>query len=294
LTEARKLKAGEFARLAGRLSSLTRDEAVAPLLLRHVDVVRRLTTSPTAALARRDPSLTRKYVAPYLAQSLNHVERRRILLFHNDYLAHSLNERFFEEAASPQRPTWSSGEAQSQAVWVKANDLLGGEGDLTLAFTAGGLPLYELSFSLAPTSEQSASAAMLIVRIQGARGRFAEIRQATADCGDIAPAHVLVSAAEGVAVALGVSTILGIGNDEQLSKASVDKAGCLFDYDVFWESLGGRPRRGWFQFDAPYAGKPLSQTPTTHRRRTRRKRRAKAALRDEVTTAFLARYVGAS
>jgi uncharacterized protein VirK/YbjX len=131
---------------------------------------------------------------------------------------------------------------------------------------------------------------MLIVRIQGARGRFGEIRKATLGSGDISAAHLLVSAAEGIAAALGVSTILGIGNDEQLSKSSVDKAGCLFDYDVFWDSLGGRARRGWFQFEAPFAGKPLSQTPASHRRRTRRKRALKAAVRDQVTAAFRARY----
>ena len=158
------------------------------------------------------------------------------------------------------------------------------------AFAADAIPLYELSFSLAEKANGAGAAVMLIVRIQGARGHFAEIRKATLDGGDISPAHLLVSAAEGIAVALGVSTVLGIGNDEQLSKSSIDKAGCLFDYDAFWESLGGRPRRGWFQFDAPYAPRPLSQTPAHNRRHKRRKRLIKAAVKEHVTAEFLTRY----
>ena len=70
------------------------------------------------------------------------------------------------------------------------------EGDLTLVFAAEDAPLYELSFSLAPKAADQSAAAMLIVRIQGARGRFAEIRRATLDSGDIAPPHLLVSAAQ--------------------------------------------------------------------------------------------------
>jgi hypothetical protein len=133
--EARKLRAGELARLRERLSSLAEDEPPARMLLNHLGVVRTLTTGPAAELVRRDRSLTRKYVAPYLAQSLNHVERRSILLFHNAYLARELNGLFFKEAARPEQPIWSASNGDSdQKVWVKTNDLLGGEGDLTLVF----------------------------------------------------------------------------------------------------------------------------------------------------------------
>jgi uncharacterized protein VirK/YbjX len=275
--------------------SLTRDEKPARLLANHVAVVKRLTRGPAAELVRRDRSLTRKYVAPYLARSFNHVERRRILLFHNDYLGRNLNALFFKEAGRPNRPIWSSSKGgRSQEIWMKANDLLGGEGDLTLVFAGDGTPLYELSFSLAPKAGECGPAAMLIVRIQGARGRLAEIRRATLDCGDISPAHLLLSAAEGVATALGVSTILGIGNEEQLSKSSVDKAGCLFDYDAFWSSQGGRPRRGWFLFEAPFDPRPLLETPAHNRRHKRRKRRIKAAVKEHMTATFQSRYARAA
>ena len=294
--EAEKLKAaGEFSRLRRRFSRLTQDEPSARFLLNHLQVVRRLTVGPAAPLARRDPELTRKYIRPYIAESLRHIERRRILLFHTDFLVRRLNARFFAEAAHPVRPIWSvEQDGRTHEIWLKAHDLRGGEGDLALVFAADGQPLYELSFSLAPKASGSELAAMLIVRIQGARGRFAEIRRATTGFGDISPAHVLVSAAEGIAEALGVTTILGIRNNEQLSKTCAEKEGCLFDYDAFWESLGGRPRHGWFQFEAPFAPKPLSQTAASHRRRTRRKRRAKALVREQVTSVLRSRYAGAA
>jgi hypothetical protein len=292
LVEARKLRPGEFSRLRRRFRDLQQSESTVALLLNHLLAVRQLTRGRSGYLTRHAPSLTSKYAGPYLGISLNHVQRRRICLFHHAFLSERLNDDFFHEVVQPRAPIWSmEAGPRSHAIWLQLNRALGGEGDLSLIFATDGAPLCELSFTFGPSRPGTDDAAMLIARIQGARGQLDAIRQATKDYHDVAPAHLLLAAAEGVAMALSVRKIRGVSNEEQLSKAGPEKDGCCFDYDAFWAALPGRWVDGWRELQAPIGHKPLAEISVDHRRRTLRKRRLKDAIRDHIAAAVTQRFI---
>jgi uncharacterized protein VirK/YbjX len=292
--EAGKLRGATLSRQWDRFRALSRDEGAWPLVINHARAVRLMTRNRTGDLARLCPGITTRYLAPYLCKSLSLRQRRDALLGQFALLDRALNDRFFLDLGDPGGVgLWTGGAAAgAYAIGLTLNTKLGGEGDLTLGFLSGEAALCELSFSITrlPTVSGDGAAAMFVARIQGASGCYDAIRQATRDCGDISPAHLLVAAADGLAAALSLDRIYGVSNDEQLSKSSDAKDGCLFDYDEFWSALSGERLGGWYRFDAPLGHKPLSQAPIEHRRRIKRKRRFKQQLRDRVAGAVALRY----
>jgi hypothetical protein len=215
------------------------------------------------------------------------VRRRQIFRFHNGFLALRLNADFFRQIAGSGAHLWrATQDGRTYEIRLRAVYDRDREGDLALDFASADGALCTLLFTFAPTAF---GATMLVVCIQGARGRWEAIRRATRDCDDIAPAHLLLAAAEGVALALSAPTAHGVGNREQLSKSRTD-ADFTFDYDAFWMSVGARRTRGWYELPVPFPHRALADLPATHRRRTRRKRRFKAGVRDDVVWAFETRF----
>ena len=94
-----------------------------------------------------------------------------------------------------------------------------------------------------------------------------------------------------ISTALGVEAVLGVSSKEQVVRSragSHTKA----DYDALWALEGGSPQVNGFHVLSPEgAERPLSDVPTSHRRRTKLKRKFKQELLEEVTakaTALLA------
>jgi uncharacterized protein VirK/YbjX len=262
------------------------------LLYNHGVVVSRLTRGGAASTSLGWRSTTR-YLRPYLGLSLDHVARRRVLLAQHDFLSRNFGPRLFADLSAPAQPLWRCASGGRQyAIWLTQVAEPHGEGDLALVFRLDDIVLYELSFTIGPDPTGSAGEdpSLLIARVQGARDRFEAIRLATRDCGDVAPAHLLLAAAEGLALAMSLPTIYGVSDDEQLARHNPYKEGCLFGYDAFWEALAGERIDGWYRFEAPILHKPLALVTVDHRRRSRRKRQLKEQLRDDVRTAFATRY----
>jgi uncharacterized protein VirK/YbjX len=224
-----------------------------------------------------------------MGHSLTHGVRRNIVMMQARYLQEHVRSSLFLELLRPREALWRSDEGR-YSIWLSA-DLSGHlEGDFDLTFKLDGVAIYMLSFSVGPNlaNPGAAGAAMLVGRVQGQRGRLDDIRLATKTLKGISPAALLVSAAEGVALALRLSHICGVSGAEQLSRQRPQAD--YFDYDSFWESLSGRRIGDWYQFDAPFLHKPSSETATHHRRRTRQRRLFKDAIRHEVRAAFVERF----
>ena len=271
-----------------RVSKILRSEPPWSLLYNHGRV--------TWAQIRQNGGLslpfvwtTTRYLKPYIGHSLTHGERRDIVMTQARHLREHARRSLFLELLRPRQPLWRSAE-RCYSIWLSADRSGHLEGDFDLTFKLDGAAIYTLSFSIGPNLADPAAGdvAMLVGRVQGERGRLEDIRLATKTLNGISPAALLVSAAEGIALALNLSHICGVSGAEQLSRQRPRAE--YFDYDSFWESLSGRRIGGWYQFDAPFPHMPTSQTATHHRRRTRQRRLFKDAVRQEVRAAFAERF----
>jgi len=155
------------------------------------------------------------------------------------------------------------------------------EGDLQLEFQADLVPLYHLSFTIAPGYLVGSEAAqvILIARVQGVVGKFDAIRHGTKTCLDVAPPHLLMAAVQGVSDALNIDIIAGIRNKEQLTANIKDRRrsrNVCFDYDAFWRTYSGAEGEKFYLIPVPIPDKPLELINSIHRRRTRLKRQFKS------------------
>jgi uncharacterized protein VirK/YbjX len=231
-----------------------------------------------------------RYLRTYVGHSLTHGERRDIVLLQAGYLRDRLNRAFFLELDRPREALWLDQDERRYSIWLSADRGRHLEGDFVLTFKLEGAAIYTLAFSIGPNVVNPAGGgvAMLIGRVQGERGRFDDIRRATKALNGIAPAALLVSAAEGIALALNLAHICGVAGSEQLSR--LKQGAEYFDYDRFWQSLSGREVGGWYQFEAPFLHKAPSQTAPHHRRRARQRRTFRDGIREDVRAAFLQRF----
>jgi hypothetical protein len=233
--------------------------------------------------------MTTRYLRTYISRSLTHGERRDIVISQAEHLREHLHRSFYLELEQPRRALWhSTGERCS--IWISGDVRRYLEGDFVLTFKFDGIAIYNLSFSIGPNWADPAAGgvAMLVGRVQGERGRRDDIRLAAKAVQSVSPAALLVSAAEGIALALNLSHIWGVASSAQLCRSRPGAE--YFDYDGFWDSLSGRRIDGWYQFDAPFAYKHPSQTPAHHRRRARQRRLFKDAVREDVRSTFVGRF----
>jgi uncharacterized protein VirK/YbjX len=163
------------------------------------------------------------------------------------------------------------------------------EGDLSLIFEADGVDIYVLSFAIGPGSIAGldASRAIYIARVQGKDGLHL-IRTATKMCADVSPPALLLAAAEGVATALGISHIIGVGADAHISASYDFQANNMVKaYDEFWLAAGGvRLERNLYHLPVPLPHKPIHSVKRNHRSRALRKREYKTIVKEQVCRAF--------
>jgi uncharacterized protein VirK/YbjX len=274
-----------------RIARLARSEPLLTLLYRHGQVVQRLMSGRAAVLTTAERRSTTKYLRAYISISLDHVARRGLLLAQHEFLNDSCTDQFFIDMANGCQPIWNYNisEDRNYSIWLRPSTYAeDGEGDFVLDFRSSRSLLYRLLFNFGPClTDDTRGAALLIACIQGRHGCLEEIGKAARDCVDTSPALLLLSAAEGIAMAWRIRTICGVSDGEQLSK---NKTGIWFGYDQFWESHCGHRCHDWYQLPVPLPHKPLSSASAENRKRIRRRRRFKEALRDAVCSAMEAKY----
>jgi uncharacterized protein VirK/YbjX len=229
-----------------------------------------------AGLVWRRPRLLFKYLhGGYLAFGFDSACRLAILTHHYALLARAFRPAFLRTRLAQGLTLWrqplDAPDPFDARITLEfsSHDL---EGELMLSFWLGEDWLYTASLTLAHggAARDGGAPALLISGLQGAAGRLAQIRQATRACVEIAPPYLLLAAAKGIAVALGIPRILAVGNGRQLAKAA-GKA--LFDYDRFWASAGGVATcDGFYQIPAVLPEPPAPQPSASLSREGRRRR----------------------
>ncbi len=230
-----------------KFREITRGEAIPIFALKHLMLVYQFAFGVHRIFFRNIPRISTRYTREYLSLDFFlSSTKRKILLFHHEFLVQNLEYRFIKSVSKDKVILWKMSKDDYQyKIILRADKSLHGEGDLILEFFENNTCLFDLSFSFSPAHivGRKGKVALLVARVQGRPNLFDNIRRATKACGDIFPGHLLVAAAEGIAAALSVSAICGVSSDRQLSSRW---KGGRFDYDEFWSDLVEERRGGWF------------------------------------------------
>jgi len=267
------------------------DESLSALISGHRAVVQLMQQPGPRELLRAHPLIIYRPYRRFLATSFTKQHRRAVLLHHYRYLLPRVARAFFSDIAVNPPMLWHTAIGPDQfAIVLSFPGELQYEGDLLLEFRQNEVPLYSLSFSIAPgaTTGSSAPVVLLIARVQGSFGRFDAIRQATKTCNDMSPCYLLMAAVQGLAQGLNVAVIAGVKNCEQITAGMLEDT-VYFDYDAFWRAHHGVDEGRFYLMTVPIPEKPIESISRAHRRRTLAKREFKNAI-VEMTKARFASF----
>lgn len=257
------------------------------------EVVRVLASAETRPIVRAEPRLLLKYLTDYVGADLSRKERASILIDHYSFLKERVEESFFRMIVDCRIELWQqiiSGHSYRICLTFPRTAVAHHEGDLSLIFVADGVDIYVLSFAIGPgnIAGLAASRVIYIARVQGKGKGLHLIRTATKTCFDISPPALLLAAAEGLATALGLSHMVGIGADNHISAGAELPANDMVKaYDEFWVAAGGlRLTRNMYHLTVPSTHKPIQSIKQNHRSRALRKREYRIFVAEQISRAF--------
>jgi uncharacterized protein VirK/YbjX len=270
-----KVRSGNNFAALSKLRKSFSEETIATTIVEHFRVIRVLDRSGAAALTQRYPHYVNKYVHKYLMKSFGKKTRREILKFHYQYLARHVTDSFCEQVLQGRSILWREMIDENwYAISMSLNPHHHAAGDLLLAFEMNDTAIYEISFTIVPGSAISSTAeqVLLVARIQGRKDKAEGIGIATRACHRIAPAHLLMAAAQSIAAALAIDTIGGVTNKEQITKPCEGVSNVFFDYDAFWETfILKQSSASVYEMQVPFPERPGAKA--SHRSKARLERR---------------------
>jgi len=239
-----------------------------------------------------EPRLMFKFLHDYLAADLTRSERAAMLIHHYQFLEERAAEGFFSRIVDRRLELWqlpTDGHAHQISLLFPRTPH--SEGDLTLMFDRDGVDLYNLSFTIGPGAIAGLEArdVLYIARVQGKGHGIDQIREATRSCGDVSPAALLLATAEGIAEALDLVHMIGVGANSHVipRETGISPENLVKAYDEFWRAAGGtKIARNMYKLEVPSPGKPILAVKRDHRSRAHRKRRFKRTVKEQVGRSF--------
>lgn len=261
-------------------------------LLNYSDFQRmkQLTTSlPLASLLDRQPKFPYKYLGHYAAANFTRAARLTAILNHYQFLTSAIGPDFFSIVAS-EPVVWAEQIGDDlYTVTLSYPRLAGFEGELCLTLMHNSVLVQMVTFVIVPgtivgvDSEQ----VLFISQVQGAKD-VSLMRHATKVLHDTTPAVVLINAAYGLAMFLGITCAVGISTEQQLGAGAKQH----FDYDLFWQQFASeQTTNNLYRLPIPAPEKPIEQVKSNHRARTMRKRLFKQAIRETVAHFFQDNFI---
>jgi len=256
-----------------------------------LEVTKVLASSETRPVVHAEPRLLFKYLGDYLGADLSRKERAAVLIDHYAFLKDRVERDFFRTIVSRRLELWQQTTGEHiYRICLTFPRTTHDEGDLSLIFEANSVDIYTLSFAIGPGSIAGLSACrgLYIARVQGKGRGLPLIKSATKNCLDISPAALLLTAAEGIAEALDLGHMIGIGAGNQISAGADSRQGSLAKaYDEFWTAAGGvRLERNMYHLPVPSSHRPVQSIKRNHRSRVMRKREYKKLVKQRVCVAF--------
>lgn len=282
------LRAGN---VAGLLQGLGRLWQIASHFQDHRRLLDVLKGVHVHAIFRQEPRLAYRYTLPYLSGNFDRGTRLDMLMAHYRFMNDRLGAPFCQGIVQGTLVPWR-GEQQGHQFSIHVGGPCAAtghrEGELTLTLRMDGADVYKVSFSIIRAESLSSAQApapqahtLYIGRVQGTVGAFEQIRIATKACHDVAPPDLLMAAVAGMAGALGIDRIVGVGIEHSISSESIKRSDMSFDYTAFWERyMSCRTPEGHHLMHLPFPEKAIQSIAAKHRKRTLVKREFKRQIAD--------------
>jgi uncharacterized protein VirK/YbjX len=262
-------------------------------LAMHRKVVQVLRLRPFAAIVESNPKFAFKYLAAkYLVRGLTVTERATCFVHHYTRLYDSIFDRALQQILYWDvefRTIFETG--GRLALSIGASRPFENEGELSLLLKMDGEIFFTLSFTIVPgwVVKSKASEVLLISRLQGMPGYSSErIRLAVKAMHGVHPRVLLLSALEGIAIALRIREIASVSTRNHVDYRKDLDSVFKNSYDDFFTELGLMDcGTGFFTSTVPMADKPLSLIKRGHKIRTRKKRAFRQLIRVACSDDFL-------
>ncbi len=240
----------------------------------------------------RFPSVAYKHTEQHdMARSLTPAQRASSHLHHYSFLQSRFSPRSLSQILNRELRLFETIEdGHTFAIDLAAAVHGYYEGELRLNFFADGIDIFILSFTIVPGSVVGSTAqnAILISRNQGTRGTQPIIGMATRTLLGVCPQAFLVSALEGIAVAVGIPDVVCVSAANQATDSSEVHSTFAQKYDEFFESWGATfANPGFYTLPVPFPQKPLQEIKLSHRQRARKRRALKSLVSEQASLALL-------
>lgn len=242
-------------------------------------------------IPKGDPFFDRKFVTPYLATFFTPADRLAIQTHLCDCLDSLFRDDSFVARLKDGIVLWSAdmdGHSQSIVLRLPVRTML--EGDLTIEHSLDGERLYRMSFGFVPGHliDLPDPQVLFVGGSQGVHGTADKARLAARLNGEITPANMLLIALRAVGQAMGIDQICGVAATHQPvvhAKANLS----LGAYDDLWIRNHGEAHARFFAMPAWPSENAVVEG--GNKSRTRRKRRLRQALTDQIARDFAVHVV---
>lgn len=257
----------------------------------QIEIIRFMSYPVFAEFLRLNLRFSLKFAAEnYLARGLTVSQRKTCFLHHYDRLKQALPDAMLRGILHDRISIFETTEDGCRyRITVHLSRPWDKEGELSLTFDADGTDLYVISFSIVPGQilKFAVPSVLLVTRVQGMRGEFRGIQQATKSLHDVAPAAVLMAALQGFGEAIGVDEIAGISAFRQSAYNELYKDIFLRSYDEFFLEMGlVKADEDLYRSAIPLPEKPMQEVKRGHKLRTKDKRTFKREIGDAVRRFF--------
>ena len=240
-------------------------------------IVQILKLPPFFEAAWANPRFAYKYLsANYLVRGMTVAERAASFTHHYRRMHAVLPDRVLRQTLRGDVTLYEIPDGGNRFVLTMGlPSPLDYEGEMSIKLLVDGQVVFALSFAIVPgwVVKSDAAEILLITQIQGKRGAYREIHLATKALHNVAPAALLLAAAQGIATALGIAHLAGVSAVKQPCFTSECATAFNSAYDDFFAELGmSRNTTGFFLSPVPIEDKPLACIKQGHKLRTKEKR----------------------
>jgi hypothetical protein len=244
----------------------------------HREVLRMiLKCPPLTEFVFSHPSFAVKYLMrDYLARGFTVAEHASCFLYHYRRVYAALPDHLFRQALLEDFTIHEIFEDVHRfTLTMGLSRPYDEEGELSLNLCVDSEIVFILAFTIVPGSvvQSPAQEVLLVTRLQGVKGAYAQIAAATKAMHDVAPGALLLAALQGFGEAFGINEIVAVSAVRQSSYSEAAAAVFKEAYDDFFTELGmTNHATGFYRASIPLQGKPLTCIKHGHKLRTREKR----------------------
>lgn len=261
--------------------------ALASNIRRQLEIFRLLAFPAFQQLVLANPEFPFRYLSrDYLARGLTTGDRASCFMNHYKQLKARLPAILLNKTLQQGMTLYEMEEAGSLfAITLGFSRKEVREGELVLHLAVDGVPVFVLQFTIVPGWAVGSTAAdlLLVSRLQGMKGCFAQVRAATKAFREVAPPALLVAALQGFARSFAIEGMAGVCATSQFSFTPDHAVSFKEAYDNFFIELGAtRSTAAFFTSPFPIEEKPVDLIRNGHKSRTRKKRAFKLEVSEQV------------